>query len=115
MRRSSGERRRVTLALALAIAVGLADAGIGLRSSANDLDLDFIPVTWERFDIVLGVDVLGAARPLIAALRDSSVLAAVNELGATTPGRQEWSRRSPRPGWLPLSRTRWNEYSSGWC
>lgn len=75
------------LEIALAIAAGIADAGIGLRSAADDLDLHFIPLTWEHFDIALGADALGAARPLITALRTSSVLDAITELGGydTTP------------------------------
>jgi len=75
------------LEIALAIAAGIADAGIGLRSAADDLDLDFIPLTWEHFDIALGVDALGAARPLITALRTPAVLADIADLGGydTTP------------------------------
>jgi molybdate-binding protein len=69
------------LETALAVAAGIADAGIGLRSSANELDLNFSSVTWEQFDIALGADALGAARPLITALHDPTVLAAINGLG----------------------------------
>jgi hypothetical protein len=31
---------------------------------------DTIPLLWENYDIVLSSDALGAAQPLIAALRD---------------------------------------------
>ncbi|MDN5747177.1 MAG: hypothetical protein L0H64_01385 [Pseudonocardia sp.] len=27
------------------------DAGLGLRAGADDLGLDFIPLTWEHYDI----------------------------------------------------------------
>jgi molybdate-binding protein len=67
--------------IALAVAAGIADVGLGLRAEANDLNLDFIPLTWESYDIALGADALGAARPLITALRDAKVTAAIAELG----------------------------------
>lgn len=75
------------LEIALAVAAGIADAGIGLRSAATDLDLHFVPLTWEHFDIALAADALGAARPLITALRNPDVLATINALGGydTTP------------------------------
>ncbi len=69
------------LEVAMAIASGQADAGIGVRAAATALDLDFIPVTWEDFDIVLSADALAAAEPLIAALRDPAVQSAVSSLG----------------------------------
>lgn len=37
----------------LAILEGKADAGIGLRATARQLHLDFVPLTTERFDLVL--------------------------------------------------------------
>jgi molybdate-binding protein len=69
------------LEVAMAIASGQADAGLGVRAAATALDLSFTPVTWEDFDIVLSADALGAAEPLIAALRDPGVQSAVNSLG----------------------------------
>lgn len=69
------------LEVAMAIASGQADAGLGVRAAATALDLSFTPVTWEDFDIVLSGDALGAAEPLIAALRDPAVQSAVNSLG----------------------------------
>jgi putative molybdopterin biosynthesis protein len=65
----------------MAIASGQADAGLGVRAAATALDLNFTPVTWEDFDIVLSADALAAAEPLIAALRDPAVQSAVNSLG----------------------------------
>lgn len=69
------------LEIALAVASGIADVGLGLRAAANDLDLDFIPLTWEPYDIALSADALGAARPLIAALRAPEVQASISNLG----------------------------------
>jgi molybdate-binding protein len=69
------------LEVAMTIAAGQADAGLGVRAAAAALDLSFIPVTWEDFDVVLGGDALPAAEPLIAALRDPEVQSAVSALG----------------------------------
>jgi putative molybdopterin biosynthesis protein len=41
------------LGVAAAVASGIADAGLGVRSAALALDLDFVPVGWERFDLVI--------------------------------------------------------------
>ncbi len=65
----------------LAVAAGLADAALGLRSAAADLALEFVPVTWESYDIALGATALGAAQPIVDALHDPSVVGAVAELG----------------------------------
>lgn len=69
------------LEVALAIAAGQADAGLGVRAAAAALDLSFIPVTWEDFEVVLGGEALPVAEPLIAALRDHQVQGAVGALG----------------------------------
>ncbi len=39
--------------LGLEILSGNADAGPGIRSVAKTLDLDFVPVCWERFDLLM--------------------------------------------------------------
>jgi putative molybdopterin biosynthesis protein len=41
------------LAVAVAIASGIADCGMGVRSGAIAMHLDFIPVGWERYDLVI--------------------------------------------------------------
>ena len=69
------------LEVAMTIAAGQADAGLGVRAAAAALDLSFIPVTWEDFDIVLSGDALPAAGSLIAALGDPRVQATVSALG----------------------------------
>ncbi len=69
------------LEVALAVASGIADAGLGLRAAATDLDLDFIPLTWESYDIALAGDALGAARPLTTALHDPRIQASITTLG----------------------------------
>ena len=39
--------------IAQAIRAGRADAGIATRSVANTAGLDFVPIVWERFDLVM--------------------------------------------------------------
>jgi molybdate-binding protein len=68
------------LEVGLAVAAGIADSGLGLRSAADELNLEFIPLIWENYDIVLSSDALGAAQPLIAALHDWKVMSAISEL-----------------------------------
>lgn len=68
------------LGIALALASGIADVGLGLRAGVADLGLDFIPLTWESYDITLGGAALGAARPIITALRDRAVRASILRL-----------------------------------
>ena len=69
------------LEVALAVAAGIVDAGLGVRSAAAALDLRFVPVTWEDYDLVLPEDALDPAAPLVTAVRSSSVRAAVEALG----------------------------------
>jgi len=76
-----GPTFRSHLEIALAVASGIADVGLGVRAAANDLNLQFIPVTWEPYDIALSADALGAARPLITTLRNPTVQASITKLG----------------------------------
>lgn len=68
-----GREEYTHLAVAAAVQSGAADCGLGVRAAASALDLDFIPVDWERYDLVIpqqfyDCDLL---RPLLALLRDS--------------------------------------------
>jgi putative molybdopterin biosynthesis protein len=77
------EREEVThLAVAAAIASGLADCGLGIRAAARALELDFIPVAWERYDLVIPREHYESAllAPLLALLQDEGFRAAVSEL-----------------------------------
>jgi molybdate-binding protein len=69
------------LEVAMSVASGQADAGLGVRAAATALDLGFVSVAWEDFDIVLGGDALSAAEPLISALRDPDVQSSIHALG----------------------------------
>lgn len=41
------------LAIAVAVASGRADCGLGVRRAAIALDLDFISLAWERYDLII--------------------------------------------------------------
>jgi molybdate-binding protein len=69
------------LETALSVASGVVDAGLGVRSAARDLDLEFVPLVSEEYDVVLRGDALDAATPLVAALLDPATRAAVTALG----------------------------------
>jgi molybdate-binding protein len=69
------------LEVAMSVASGQADTGLGVRAAATALDLGFVPVAWEDFDIVLSGDTLPAAEPLIAALRTPAVQSSIDALG----------------------------------
>lgn len=77
----AGPQLGTHLEVALAVATGTVDAGLGVRSAATDLDLDFLPVTWEDYDIALPGAALDAAAPLVAALHAPALRAAVTALG----------------------------------
>jgi len=67
------EREEYThLAVAAAIASGTADCGLAVRSAAIAMNLDFIPIGWERYDIVIPAPYLEfeGIQNLIAVLRD---------------------------------------------
>jgi putative molybdopterin biosynthesis protein len=69
------------LEVAMSVASGQADAGLAVRAAATALDLGFVPVAWEDFDIVLSGDALPAAEPFICALRDPGVRSSIIALG----------------------------------
>jgi molybdate-binding protein len=77
----TGPEAACHLEVAMTVASGQADTGLGVRAAATALDLGFVPVTWEQFDIVLSAAALPAAEPLIAVLRDPNVQSAVRSLG----------------------------------
>jgi molybdate-binding protein len=68
------------LEIALAVASGIADAGLGVRAAATNLDLEFVPLTCEHYDIVLDANAPPAAAALITALREHTVCAAITAL-----------------------------------
>lgn len=69
------------LETALSVASGVVDAGLGVRSAARDLDLGFVPLVSEEYDVVLPGAALDAAAPLVAALQEPATRTAVTALG----------------------------------
>jgi putative molybdopterin biosynthesis protein len=60
------------LSVAAAVASGLADCGLGIRAAAVALDLDFIPLFNERYDLVIPMEHYQSAKlaPLIELVND---------------------------------------------
>ncbi|QYN38433.1 GntR family transcriptional regulator [Pseudonocardia sp. DSM 110487] len=69
------------LETALSVASGVVDTGLAVRSVARDLDLGFVPLVSEEYDVVLPGAALDAAAALVAALLDPATRAAVTALG----------------------------------
>ena len=71
------------LAVAAAIASGRGDAGLGITAAARAFGLDFVPVTWEPYDLVVAPGALDGPllEPLWALLRSDKFQAAVTDLG----------------------------------
>jgi putative molybdopterin biosynthesis protein len=82
------DREEVThLAVAAAVASGVADCGLGIRAAARALALGFVPVEWERYDLVIprenSEDVL--LEPLLTLMHDKAFRSAVRELPGYDP------------------------------
>jgi putative molybdopterin biosynthesis protein len=79
------EREEYThLAVAAAVASGTADAGPGIRAAAEALRLDFVPLSHERYDLVIPREFYEGEllQPLLALLHDTAFRRAV----AAMPG-----------------------------
>ncbi|MCX6025735.1 MAG: molybdopterin biosynthesis protein [Chloroflexi bacterium] len=77
------EREVVThLAVAVDVASGVADCGLGIAAAAQALELDFVPVADERYDLVIPAEEWEGARlvPLRAVLTDTRFREAVGAL-----------------------------------
>jgi putative molybdopterin biosynthesis protein len=75
------EREEFThLAVAAAVASGRADCGLGILAAARALGLDFVPVTVEPYDLVIG-EMLPLLEPLLELLEDDSFRSDVDVLG----------------------------------
>jgi putative molybdopterin biosynthesis protein len=70
-------------AVAAAVAQGDADAGLGILSAAKAMDLDFLPLAMERFDLAIRLADYETppVAPLVAALRSEAFKAVVREMG----------------------------------
>jgi len=65
------------------VASGAADCGMGIRAAARALDLDFVPLDHERYDLVIPERFYESAllAPLLAIIRDPAFAARVQALG----------------------------------
>jgi putative molybdopterin biosynthesis protein len=70
------------LAVAAAIASGRADCGLGIAAAAQALELDFVPLFDERYDLVIPEEYFGGTllTPLIDSMADSGFREAVAAL-----------------------------------
>lgn len=71
------------MAVAVAVASGAADAGLGILSAAKALDLDFVPVTTESYDLIIAEEYFDtpAIRRLLEVIRSPEFALRVTELG----------------------------------
>ncbi len=79
-----GQEEYTHLAVAAAVASGTADFGLGIRAAANALQLGFVPLTLERYDLVIPREHYASSllEPLLDLLSDGGFQAAV----AAMPG-----------------------------
>jgi len=69
------------LDVALAVATGEADTGLGLRSAATALELDFVPLAWEPFQVATTRAQAGGVQPLLDRLSGPEVTRRIAALG----------------------------------
>lgn len=71
------------MAVAAAVASGSADVGLGILAAANALELDFVPVTEERYDLVIPADFWDTPyiNYLLEVMADKDFQRAVEKLG----------------------------------
>jgi len=71
------------MSVAMAVTSGRADVGLGIMAAAKALDLDFIPVSRERYDLVIPADLLKDRRIelLLQIIRSSEFTEQVLALG----------------------------------
>ena len=76
------------MAVAVAVASGLADTGLGILSAADALDLDFIPVGDEQYDLLLlrSFYESDAGATLLEVLRSEGFTSAMQSLGGYDTG-----------------------------
>jgi molybdate-binding protein len=77
----AGPTVELHLDVALAVATGEADAGLGLRSAAHQLELDFVPLAWEPFQVATTRAEAGGLQPLLDELAGDAMAARITALG----------------------------------
>jgi putative molybdopterin biosynthesis protein len=77
------EREEFThLAVAAAVASGAANAGLGIRAAAEALDLDFVPLAFEQYELIIPVEFYESdlLRPFLEILHNNQFQNAVQAL-----------------------------------
>jgi molybdate-binding protein/DNA-binding transcriptional regulator YhcF (GntR family) len=71
------------LAVAMSIVRGEADVGLGIQAAANSCNLDFIPATREKFDLVIPMSKYRSQlfAPLVEIIKSDEFKKIVNEMG----------------------------------
>ena len=71
------------LAVAMSIVRGEADVALGIQAAAHSCNLDFLPATSERFDLVIPMDRYQSPlfAPLLESIRSDEFKKVVNEMG----------------------------------
>jgi putative molybdopterin biosynthesis protein len=69
--------------IAMAVASGRADTGLGIMAAASALDLDFIPITRERYDFVIPTELMDGVnvRALLQQIRSADFRRQVCAMG----------------------------------
>lgn len=67
--------------VAVAVATGAVDAGLAVRAVAEYVDVAFVPVEWEDFELALNPRAIGLLGPLLEMLASPSVHQRVTALG----------------------------------
>ena len=78
------ERQEYThLAVAAAVASGVVSCGLGILAAARALDLDFVPLFNERYDLLVPLQHYDSAKlqPLLTVIRSAGFREAVAERG----------------------------------
>ncbi|MCF8120470.1 MAG: molybdopterin biosynthesis protein, partial [Deltaproteobacteria bacterium] len=77
------------LAVAVDVLSGAADCGMGIYAAAKALNLDFIPVEREQYDLVIRSDVLESptVQALVRTIRSRHFRDRVTELGGYNPAK----------------------------
>ena len=78
-----GQDEYTHMAVAVAVLSGKADVGLGIKSAANALDLDFIPLVEERYDLLIPGELFET--PMIQAVLES-IAAPAFKLGVAALG-----------------------------
>jgi molybdate-binding protein/DNA-binding transcriptional regulator YhcF (GntR family) len=71
------------LAVGMSIVQGKADVGLGIQAAAKSCDLDFIPATKERFDLVIPIEKYRSTlfAPMLEIINSEEFKKVVNEMG----------------------------------